>query len=154
MKPVLAVLKKECEKINAELQKLSKGEVSSFEDLTISSGGEVYFDEVVEPINGIFEKYGYEPWDASDIQSGGLPDGMWDYGQTLTYRKKVNGKEVYVDVSVLVEGWGSSVTNVSIKLDKLYSYDYDANDNPIIYFARRLTENGWEDCTDELEGEL
>lgn len=173
----IRTLEEECEKINAELKKLGEEARDALNDSSDESDDDTYSDddvhrdeyrdEVVEPINEIMEKYGYEPWNASDIESVGLPDGDWEYGQTLTYRKVVKGKAVYANVYVRVDGFGSTTYGVSIRLAKIYSYndcddydyddydeDYDDQDRPVIYFARRLTENGWEDCTEELEEEL
>ena len=154
----IRALEKECEKINTELMKLGEEAREAFNDNSDEPDDDIYRDEyrdeVVIPIEGIMEKYGYEPCDASDILGGGDPDGYWDYGQTLTYRKVIKGMVVYVDVYTVVHGIGSFTDKVSISLFRLYSYDYDDQDRPVIHFARRLTENGWEDCTEELKEEL
>jgi len=111
------------------------------------------YEEFVERISEILEKHGFQRWDATDILGEGS-DWKWGYGQTLTYDKN----DIYIEIVTNIEGSGDTVLTVSARVFRIYSYEYDEEDNAIIHFAYevKFKDNKIEliDCSDDLSDEL
>ena len=108
------------------------------------------YENFIENISKTMEKHGFKGWDCVDVLGEG-DDFSWKYGQTLTYR---NDYDLYVDVVTDVSGSFSSLLHACARIYRVYSYDYDDEDNVIVHFAYKVEGEVLIDCSDELIDEL
>jgi len=110
-------------------------------------------NDFINEIDTILKKHGLKGYDISNL----LGEGLYDYsaGQTLTYR---NDKNIYIDIYVNVQGFGHTTHSIYAKIYRIYSYDYDDNDNIIVHFCYKVYCKNNDivlyDCTDEIKEEF
>ncbi len=108
------------------------------------------YESFTEKISEIMEKHGFKGWDCADLLGEG-DEFNWSYGQTLIYR---NDDNIHIEVITDVSGSFSSLLHACARIYRVYSYDYDDEDNVIVHFAYKVEGEELIDCSDELIEEI
>ena len=144
---IVKEINRELEELSSEME--SKDSSALYYDDREDGDNSFIYEEFVERIDEILEKRGFQGWDVSDLLGEGS-EWKWSYGQTLTYGKD----NIYVEVVTNVEGSFCTLLSVSARVYRVYSYDYDEEDNPIIHFCFKVRGDELIDCSDDLSDEL